>query len=393
LSKQYRVWRRRLRRRQKKRLRAVRAWKRARDAWRAAKRRGDRKARRVSYAAMKAAKARASALKKKVAKAKRRVAALKPRPRLRKVVGLDGCPVPYGLSLAVQDARRNGWTGRVVSGDRREGVAERFGKSSQAALWRGWVRRLPGFNPANPPGASTHERRHDGSASLRRLGAAYEKPRGALLKWWQTGLDVTNASQLVAVLNRLGYSAVRPYPDPREAHHVNFRRDPYRNLRRRGLYGKKKKAKKRKHPRDLSLSKRGVDLIASFEGFRSHPYRDAVGVWTIGYGHTRGVGPNTRPVTRAQALALLREDARHCEQAIRRLGVPMTQAEFDATVSLCFNLGVGVLDRGRSFGDAIRARKYRKAANAMLLYVHAGGRKLPGLVRRRKAERRMFLGK
>lgn len=150
---------------------------------------------------------------------------------------------------------------------------------------------------------------------------------------------------------------------------------------------------RRRHPRTLTLSRRGVELIASFEGFRSHPYRDAVGVWTIGYGHTKGVGPHTKPVSRERALQLLREDARACEQAVRALGVPMTQNEYDATVSFCFNLGVGVLDRGRSFGDALRARKYRKAANAMLLYCFADGQKLLGLVRRRRAERRLFLKK
>jgi lysozyme len=154
---------------------------------------------------------------------------------------------------------------------------------------------------------------------------------------------------------------------------------------------KPKVAAHRIEARKLAVSNRGLELIASFEGFRSAPYRDAVGVWTIGYGHTHGVSAFTKPITREHALGLLHADAHAAEAAVRALGVPMTQGQFDATVSAVYNLGPGILAKGRTLGNALRARRYSAAANALLLYVFAGGHKLLGLVRRRAAERRMFL--
>jgi hypothetical protein len=125
------------------------------------------------------------------------------------------------------DARAHGWHGRLNSADRRQGVAERYGKLSQAALYAGWIAHKAGFNPANPPGRSTHELRSD--------AVAYRGPVGRPLAWWQLGLDAGDAAQLRAVLNRLGYAAFRPYPDGREVHHVNLRRSPTRRLRQRSL--------------------------------------------------------------------------------------------------------------------------------------------------------------
>lgn len=170
--------------------------------------------------------------KSQVAFARRVIARHAP---LSEVIAFDGCPVPRGLAIALGDARHHGWQGVVVSCDRRQGVAERFGKSSQAKLWNGWMRRLPGFNPANPPGFSSHERRSDGSSSLAILGDAYKKPRGSALAWWQTGIDASEAPGLVSRLNSLGYGASQPYSSPSEAHHINFKRDPTSNLKRRKL--------------------------------------------------------------------------------------------------------------------------------------------------------------
>lgn len=147
-------------------------------------------------------------------------------PRLTDTVSFDGTPVFAGLALMLEDARKHGWNGGLNSADRREGVAERFGKMSQAALWLGFIAGKAGFNPANPPGRSTHELRSD--------GVPYRGPIGRPLTWWQLGLDVSDSVTLVNVLNRLGYSAFRPYSSPSEAHHVNLRKSPSRALKRRG---------------------------------------------------------------------------------------------------------------------------------------------------------------
>lgn len=153
------------------------------------------------------------------------------RPSYNRRSSFTGTPVFRGHVWILEQARRGGWKGVVTSGDRRKGVAEKYGKMSQYKLYWGWIRRLPGFNPANPPGRSTHELRSD--------SVAYRGPVGRPLAWWQLGLDTTDTDTLIRVLRSSGYDVRRPYPDGREAHHINFYRNPsrriarYRRLRRK----------------------------------------------------------------------------------------------------------------------------------------------------------------
>lgn len=133
-------------------------------------------------------------------------------------------------------------------------------------------------------------------------------------------------------------------------------------------------------------------FIAPFEGFRSRPYRDAVGVWTIGYGETKGIGPNSPAVTEPQARAQMRRRlAADYAPAIDRMGLALNVNQEAALLSVIYNLGPGVLDHGRSLGDALRAHAWHAAADAILLYDKAGGKTLAGLTRRRQAERALFL--
>lgn len=148
-------------------------------------------------------------------------------PRMTATISYDGTPVFRGLARALSDARRHGWKGTLQSADRRKGVAERYGKKSQAALYAGFIAHKLGFNPANPPGRSSHELRSD--------AVAYKGPVGRPLPWWGLGLDVSESDQLLKTLARLGYSVRRPYRSGSEAHHINFTKSPYRNLRKRGL--------------------------------------------------------------------------------------------------------------------------------------------------------------
>jgi lysozyme len=143
--------------------------------------------------------------------------------------------------------------------------------------------------------------------------------------------------------------------------------------------------------RPRTISDSAVATIAGFEGFVAHPYKDAVGVWTIGYGHTAGVGPNTPHLTQKQAQALLRRDLeRIYVPPVRKWARLLNQQQFDALVSLVYNVGPGVLQRGHSLGDALAAGNLRAAGDSILLYDHAGARRLPGLTRRRQAEHRLF---
>ena len=146
------------------------------------------------------------------------------------------------------------------------------------------------------------------------------------------------------------------------------------------------------------LSKRGAQLIAEFEGLRQRLYNDPAGHCTIGIGHLvhRGRCNGNEPasfkrgITRDQAYQLLQRDAARMEKAVNALGVPLNQNQFDALVSFTYNLGPGWTVQKTGIRDALRARRYRDVPREMMKWVKAGGQTLPGLVRRRKAEGRLF---
>ena len=151
----------------------------------------------------------------------------------------------------------------------------------------------------------------------------------------------------------------------------------------------------------MQLSDAGFELIAQFEGFRSAPYLDAVGVPTIGYGNTyytdgRKVKMTDKPISKDEAkqlkLAIINQDfAPAVRRAIQDVPIPVTQGMFDALVSLAYNIGVGGLSKS-SVIRHLKAGNKEAAADAFLLWNKAGDRVLAGLTRRRQAERRVFLG-
>jgi lysozyme len=142
----------------------------------------------------------------------------------------------------------------------------------------------------------------------------------------------------------------------------------------------------------VKVGEAGVALIKSFEGFVGHPYRDEVGVWTIGYGHTEGVGPNSQHLTEPQAAKLLKNDLdKRYAPFVSALRLPLTPNQFDALVSFVYNVGPGGIATSSHVGRALRARDWETAANHLLDWNKAEGRVSPGLVRRRVAERSLFL--
>lgn len=145
----------------------------------------------------------------------------------------------------------------------------------------------------------------------------------------------------------------------------------------------------------MKTGARGLALIKQFEGLRLDAYRDQVGVWTIGYGHTAQAGPPTPAaglrITRQEAEALLIRDLVKYEAAVDGvLTRSPTQNQFDAMVSLCFNIGPGNFARS-SVVRAFNKAEDNRAAEAFLAWNKAGGKVLSGLARRRQAERRLFL--
>ncbi|WP_442786292.1 lysozyme [Leptothoe sp. PORK10 BA2] len=135
----------------------------------------------------------------------------------------------------------------------------------------------------------------------------------------------------------------------------------------------------------------GIGLIKSFEGLRLKAYQDAVGVWTIGYGTTRGVKPG-QEITEAQAEALIKNDLARFEQDVNQaVRVPINDNQFAALVSFTYNVGSGAM-RSSTLLRKLNNRDITGAADEFPRWNRAGGRVLAGLTRRRNAERALFLG-
>lgn len=139
-----------------------------------------------------------------------------------------------------------------------------------------------------------------------------------------------------------------------------------------------------------------AQLVERFEGLRLPAYRDSVGVWTIGYGHTAragGLAPGPGVViTAAQADAILSQDLGTFEAALNAaIRAPALQREFDALLSWSFNVGAGAM-RSSSLMRAFNAGQKARAAQGLLAWDRAGGAVLQGLETRRAAERAWFLG-
>lgn len=148
----------------------------------------------------------------------------------------------------------------------------------------------------------------------------------------------------------------------------------------------------------MQISERGICLIKQFEGCSLEAYPDPAagdGPWTIGYGWTQPV--DGKPVTpgmkinKAKAEQLLRQGLVSYEQALNKvIKVPVTQAQFDAMLSLAWNIGTKAFSTSTLL-KLLNQKDYAGAAEQFLRWNRAGGKVMPGLVRRRAAERRVFL--
>ena len=134
-----------------------------------------------------------------------------------------------------------------------------------------------------------------------------------------------------------------------------------------------------------------VEFVKSFEGFSATPYRDVVGVVTIGYGTTKGITMQTPAISEAEATRLLEEELEVFASKVDRLiKVELSENERNALTSFCYNLGGGALQRS-TLRQKLNRDDRLGAANEFPKWCMAGGKKLKGLLRRRLAEREMFL--
>ena len=144
----------------------------------------------------------------------------------------------------------------------------------------------------------------------------------------------------------------------------------------------------------MKISERGINLIKKWEGFKDKAYLCSANVWTVGFGTTRWLnGEKVKQgdtITRKLAEQLLLIDVhRFSSQVLRLVQVPLTQSQFDALVSFTYNLGGGALERSTLL-KKLNAGDYKGAAKQFDRWVNAGGKRVQGLVNRRKEERAMF---
>jgi GH24 family phage-related lysozyme (muramidase) len=146
----------------------------------------------------------------------------------------------------------------------------------------------------------------------------------------------------------------------------------------------------------MKTSNNGLNLIKQFEGCHLEPYRDPIGLWTVGWGHLIGDGKTLpiewfRKFTQEEVDELLKKDLIRFERGVLRLcPVGLTQPRFDALISFAFNLGLGNLQI-----STLRKKHNRNdilgAAQEFVKWNKAGGKPLRGLTRRREAEQALYL--
>ncbi|OOF85151.1 muraminidase [Rodentibacter ratti] len=144
----------------------------------------------------------------------------------------------------------------------------------------------------------------------------------------------------------------------------------------------------------MKISERGISHIIRDEGERLTAYQDIVGIWTIGVGHTGQV--DGKPVAKGMTISkeksreILKADLARFENAINAsVSVPLKQNQFDALVSLAFNIGEGAFRRSILLRK-LNAGDYNGASQQFLVWKNAGGRVSQGLLNRRKREKALF---
>jgi lysozyme len=137
----------------------------------------------------------------------------------------------------------------------------------------------------------------------------------------------------------------------------------------------------------MRINPQGLDIIKRFEGLRLEAYKCPAGVWTIGYGHTGDVKEGD-VITEHQADVILELDCERFEIAVNHLAPRANDNQGSAMVCLAFNIGVA------AFAKSSLLRKFKEGAPCDAEFdkwVKAKGIVLPGLVKRRVAERALFL--
>lgn len=141
----------------------------------------------------------------------------------------------------------------------------------------------------------------------------------------------------------------------------------------------------------MKINRKGLELIKKFEGLRLKAYLCPAGKWTIGYGHTGRDVTEGLEITEAAADDLLAEDLHHYEASVESLLLMRpTGNQFSALVCLAYNIGLAAFAKSTLL-KKLDADDAAGAADEFCRWTKAGGKELPGLVKRRWAERELFL--
>ncbi len=131
------------------------------------------------------------------------------------------------------------------------------------------------------------------------------------------------------------------------------------------------------------------DFVKQFEGRELKAYRCSAGVWTIGYGHTKGVSEGDE-ISPAEAEQLLVEDLTAIATDLSRLvNVPVSEGQYIALLSLAFNVGASAIKKSTLLFH-LNHKRYDEAAEEFDKWIYAGGKPSEGLKRRRATERKLF---
>ena len=146
----------------------------------------------------------------------------------------------------------------------------------------------------------------------------------------------------------------------------------------------------------MRMSAAGLATVKEFEGLRLKAYKCPAAVWTIGYGHTSAAGaPIVNPdlvITKDEAEEVLARDMEQYEEGVRKyVKVDLTQGQFDALVDFAYNAGVGALAKSTLL-KKVNAEKFDEVPAEFMKWTKGGGKELPGLVRRRRAEVKLWRG-
>ena len=141
----------------------------------------------------------------------------------------------------------------------------------------------------------------------------------------------------------------------------------------------------------MTTSRKGLQLIKDFEGLRLGSYKCPAGVWTIGYGHTKGVKQG-QVIDQGKADDYLVEDIAPIERLLNDLRINFRQEQFDALVSWTFNLGASAFQRSTLYIRIGTNASDEEITDQIIKWVNAAGKPLVGLKKRRIAEANMFLG-